>query len=97
MALLFSEIAPRYENRPGGYTRIVRLGKRLGDAAEMCFLELLEETAPEESAATGSAETASANADDAEPAGTGEETEDKAEESAEAEAVEAEEENKSAE
>jgi large subunit ribosomal protein L17 len=40
---LFSEIAPRYVNRPGGYTRVVRLGRRKGDAAEMVMLSLVEE------------------------------------------------------
>ncbi len=40
---LFSEIAPRYQNRPGGYTRVVRLGQRKGDAAEIVLLSLVEE------------------------------------------------------
>lgn len=40
---LFDEIAPRYEERPGGYTRIVKLGPRLGDSAEMVLLELVED------------------------------------------------------
>lgn len=40
---LFDEIAPRYVSRPGGYTRIVRLGQRKGDAAEMVMLALVEE------------------------------------------------------
>lgn len=40
---LFDDIAPRYVNRPGGYTRMFRLGPRLGDAADMVLLELVEE------------------------------------------------------
>jgi large subunit ribosomal protein L17 len=40
---LFDDIAPRYEDRPGGYTRIVKLGRRTGDSAEMVILELVED------------------------------------------------------
>lgn len=45
---LFDEIAPGYEGRNGGYTRILKLGKRRGDAAEMCILQLVEVAAVEE-------------------------------------------------
>ena len=38
---LFDEIAPKYENRQGGYTRILKLGPRQGDVAEAVFLELV--------------------------------------------------------
>ncbi|MBN1427884.1 MAG: 50S ribosomal protein L17 [Anaerolineae bacterium] len=40
---LFHDIAPRYVSRPGGYTRITRLGMRRGDAAQMVMLSLVEE------------------------------------------------------
>ena len=39
---LFDEIAPRFTDRPGGYTRMMKLGRRLGDSSEMVVLELVE-------------------------------------------------------
>jgi len=38
---LFDEVAPRYKERPGGYTRIVRVGPRRGDGADMAIVELV--------------------------------------------------------
>ena len=53
---LFSELGPRYKTRPGGYTRILKMGFRVGDNAPMAFVELLDRpeptpeiTAPEQS------------------------------------------------
>lgn len=48
---LFKEIAPMFQDRNGGYTRVLKTGYRLGDAAEMVILELVEKTQKKEAKA----------------------------------------------
>ena len=51
LAKLFTELAPRFADRPGGYTRILHLGARQGDNAELSLIELVDSNAAEVAAA----------------------------------------------
>ncbi|TLU59964.1 50S ribosomal protein L17 [Thalassotalea litorea] len=48
VGILFSELGPRYQERPGGYTRILKCGYRTGDKAPMAYVELVDRPAVEE-------------------------------------------------
>jgi len=63
VAKLFKEIAPLFVERQGGYTRILKTGYRLGDAAEMVILELVEKTEKKEEAKAAKAEKSSKKED----------------------------------
>ena len=55
VAKLFADLGPRFKTRPGGYTRILKMGFRVGDNAPMAFVELVDRPAPaaDEAAADG--------------------------------------------
>src|SRR5271163_4236303 len=59
----FNEIAPTQKERRGGYTRIVRLGQRQGDAAQLAILEFVDVPLPEAAPETAAPETAAAEAE----------------------------------
>jgi large subunit ribosomal protein L17 len=52
---LFDELGPRYKTRPGGYTRILKMGFRAGDNAPMAFVELVDRPQPSEAVAEDAA------------------------------------------
>jgi large subunit ribosomal protein L17 len=58
---LFSEVAPRFADRPGGYSRIVKIGPRYGDSAEMVYLELVDYVPPRAVAPVGAPAAAAAD------------------------------------
>ena len=61
VAILFDEIAPQFKDRPGGYTRITKLGQRRSDGSEMAILEWVGVDAPDKTRKTEKKETEDAD------------------------------------
>ncbi len=72
VAKLFDRLAPRYQERPGGYTRIIKLGSRPGDNASLSIIELVEEEYSAQTTGTGDEGSSSAEKSESTPQGTDE-------------------------